>query len=185
VINALRVQIPEIWQRSSVTDRKRFLRHVMPYWNIHRHRVHAKIAGLLQQMSDDGQLNVIAGRVLGVEHGSAKIRLRHTGEIMQRKAKWLINCMGPSLSVKSTQHPLEKALFQRGLAQPDPLGLGFSVAPNGALYDVSGDMSRNIYTVGPPRKSACWESGAVPEIRRQCFDLAKQLMFNEEKSWTR
>ena len=177
-INALRARIPEIWSRTSVTDKKRFLRHVLPYWNSHRHRVHNKIAAMLASLSARQQLNIIAGRVLALENGIANIRLRHTGEMVKINVTWLINCMGPSLTVKSSQQPLEQALVQRGVATPDSLHLGLSVAADGALLNAAGSASTIFYSVGPPRKSACWESGAVPEIRRQCFDLTKQIMLS-------
>ncbi len=176
IINAFRLLVPQIWAQTSISDRARFLRHVLPYWNIHRHRVHSKLADILADLKERGQLEIIAGRVLAVENGAAKIKLRHSGVAKVINATWLINCMGPSLSVKSFNKPLEQGLLQRGLAKLDDLQIGFSVAADGALLNAEGQASTILYAVGPPRKSICWESGAVPEIRKQCFDLAKQLL---------
>jgi len=176
IINAFRLHVPQIWAQTSISDRERFLRHGLPYWNIHRHRVHSKIADLLADLQACGQMEIIAGRVLAVENGAAKIQLRHSSVTKVINITWLINCMGPSLSVKSFNKPLEQGLLQRGLAKLDDLQIGFSVAADGALLNAAGQASTILYAVGPPRKSICWESGAVPEIRKQCFDLAKQLL---------
>src|SRR5579885_505559 len=174
VINAVRPHVPAIWEKSSLTDRKRFLRHLLPYWNIHRHRVHNKIAATLTQLTAR-QLQILAGRVLEVDGGRAKIKLRHADKIMQLNVKWVINCMGPALKMSDTQQCV-KTLLQQGYATLDPLKLGFATAPTGALLEASGNISSRFYSLGPPTKGMVWECGAVPEIRRQCEVLARHLL---------
>jgi uncharacterized NAD(P)/FAD-binding protein YdhS len=175
VINALRVHIPVLWGRSSLKDRKRFLRHVLPYWNIHRHRVHHKVADLLAQLMAQQQLEVMAGRVIDVENGFANVKLRHFHQSTHIAIKWLINCMGPSLTMAS-QPSLVHSLVRRSMVSVDPLGLGFDMMATGALREPSGQASSLLYTIGPPAKGAFWECGAVPEIRKQSFGLAKHLL---------
>lgn len=48
VINALRQYIPALWNQAHQQGKRQFLRHVLPYWNVHRHRVHHQIAVLLE-----------------------------------------------------------------------------------------------------------------------------------------
>ena len=39
VINGLRASLPEIWQALPVAEQARFLRHLRPFWDAHRHRL--------------------------------------------------------------------------------------------------------------------------------------------------
>lgn len=176
IINALRIHIPAIWERSSLSDKKQFLRHVMPYWNVHRHRVHQKLADLLLQMMASQQLKIMAGRVIAAEQGKVKIKLRHSRDVSELEVKWLINCLGPSLSLTGDEQILVRSLLHRGMASFDPLKLGLEISSTGALKDASGKVSSVFYTLGSLRKGACWESGAVPELRKQSFDLARHLL---------
>ena len=99
VMNAIRPHVVRLWQSINHDDKKRFVRHVLPYWNIHRHRVHTAIADLLTKLACEKQLQVVAGRVLKANHNDVLIKPRGTHKTMTLTAKWLINCMGPSMRV--------------------------------------------------------------------------------------
>lgn len=176
MMSAMRKHIPTLWASASLQDKKRFIRHVLPYWNIHRHRVHHHLIDLLKQLSERKQFKVLAGRILSVEQGKAKIKLRYSNQIVETKVKWLINCMGPSLNLAYSRAPLIYSLLQRGITSLDPLNLGFITTSWGALKEKSGHVSNTFYTLGPPAKSTYWESGAVPEIRKQSYDLARHFL---------
>jgi uncharacterized NAD(P)/FAD-binding protein YdhS len=176
VINAFRQYIPQIWGNLSKNDKKRFLRHGMTLWNIHRHRVPAPVNELLNQLQRSGQLEVISGRVVAFNDGIFTFTRRGSGKINSLPAQWLINCMGPSLGLNQKTNPLAQALVQLGLAQWDANNLGFNVTPWGALLDAQGKAASTLYTLGSPAKGAIWESTAAPEIRKQSLALAKLLV---------
>jgi uncharacterized NAD(P)/FAD-binding protein YdhS len=176
VVNTLRLHIPKIWEKASVKDKKRFLRHVLPYWNIHRHRVHTVIMDLLSALSAQRQLKIMSGYVVRAKQGLAKIKLRHSQEITDIPVKWLINCMGPVQQLKATSQPLLGAILKRKVATIDTLQLGLSVNSLGALKDDSGHPSTILYALGAPTKGTLWEINAVPDIRSQIFDLARHLL---------
>jgi uncharacterized NAD(P)/FAD-binding protein YdhS len=82
----------------------------------------------------------------------------------------VINATGPEVNPERAQSPLLKNLIARGLTTPDPLGLGIEVTR------VSDGVSDPLHTVGSLRKGSLWESTAVPELRVQAAELAKQLL---------
>ncbi|MDB5371088.1 MAG: hypothetical protein JWP20_2646, partial [Roseomonas sp.] len=60
------------------------------------------------------------------------------------------------------------ALLRRGLARPDPLGLGLDVTgPDGTLRGADGQPVPGLRLVGALTRGALWEITAVPEIRIQ------------------
>lgn len=176
IINSLRHHIPKLWMQSTLADRKCFLRHVLPYWNIHRHRVHDKISQLLTELRHHGQLKIIAGKMVEARSDKTIIQLRHSQQMKEIHIQWLINCMGPNLNFASKAQGLIKKLQERGLASFDALQLGLSVSSEGALQLANGEISSKLYAVGSLRKGMSWEVGAVPEIRKQCFDLARHML---------
>jgi uncharacterized NAD(P)/FAD-binding protein YdhS len=72
---------PELWAGLSMQDRRRFLRHVRPMWDTHRHRLPPAAARELQRMQNAGRLIVRAGSIesasmtrAGIEVGSVGMR---------------------------------------------------------------------------------------------------------------
>jgi uncharacterized NAD(P)/FAD-binding protein YdhS len=179
IVNELRAHLPALWEKSSLLDKKRFIRHLLPYWNIHRHRVQPGILDLLHDLAAKQQFQLLGGRVLKVEKGLASIRLRHQQAVSTFPVKWIVNCLGPAMTVIDTPQTLVRALLKRHLASLDVLNLGLTVSSSGALKDAHGQVSSVLYTLGSMRRGASWESIAVPEIRKQCFTLATQLSNDE------
>lgn len=174
LMSAMRLQLQTIWQEMNEINRKRFLRHVLPYWNIHRHRVHVKLHDLMMEMQAKGQLNVLAGRVLSAKQEAVEVRLRQSRQIESIPVKHIINCMGSSF--EPSEQPLMQSLLSNGLVRLDALRLGMSAAEDCALISSSGSVSTNCYVLGPPMRGEVWECIAVPEIRKQCKTLAHTLL---------
>jgi uncharacterized NAD(P)/FAD-binding protein YdhS len=63
VIDALRPVTQKIWQSLPLDERRRFLRHVRSYWEIHRHRIASEIGDTIAGLIRDGQARLYAGRV--------------------------------------------------------------------------------------------------------------------------
>src|ERR1700678_1030925 len=63
VIDSLRPFTQEIWRSLSLTEKRRFLRHVRPYWDVHRHRVAPAIGARLAAQLQEGQIEIHAGRI--------------------------------------------------------------------------------------------------------------------------
>ena len=61
VIDGLRPHTQRLWREMSLQDRARFLRHLRPWWDVHRHRTAPQTLERIQRASDDGQLRLLAG----------------------------------------------------------------------------------------------------------------------------
>jgi len=179
VIEALRPFTSRIWQSLSVIEKRRFLRHLRPFWEIHRHRVAPEIDRLITYQLRSGQTRVHAGRIIRYEEGAYGVavtyRQRGTGDHQHLFVDRVINCTGAETDCRKLISPLLKQLREGGLIRPDPLGLGLDVDENGALLNEHGAPSDFLYAIGPPRKGALWETTAVPEIRVQVRELVHIL----------
>lgn len=179
VIDSLRPVTQQIWRSLSLPERRRFLRHVRPYWDVHRHRVAPEIGETIATLLHQGQAIIHAGRVTNYrefpDYAEVGCRDRKTGDLRTLNVDRVINCTGPQTDCRHIASPLIGNLLAQGLARPDPLFLGLDVDLQGALIDSSGRPSSALYVIGPARKGSLWETIAVPELRTQASDLAEHL----------
>jgi uncharacterized NAD(P)/FAD-binding protein YdhS len=179
VINALRPHTPEIWRRFSAKERQKFLSRVVPYWDIHRHRLapaaHLRLMGMLKS----GQVEAIAGYVqdykIRSKNVSIEIRERHTGRSRELNVGRVVNCTGPNCNIAKITAPLIVQLRNEGYLKQDPNKLGFEVNDRYQVINYQGDPARNLFYVGPALKASYWEAIAVPELRVHTRHLAEIL----------
>jgi len=185
VIDALRPTNQKLWDALSPPEQQRFLRHVRPYWDCHRHRLAPVVAERLQALVESGQLVRHVGRIVACqEDGSGvevMIRDRGLDRIRPLFVDAVVNCSGSQSDYRKLDSPLVSDILAQHLGCPDPLSLGFNVDPTGALLDGDGKPSPYLFTLGPPQKGIFWETTAVPEIRVQAARLAMVLVEHEEK----
>lgn len=179
VINGLRPITPQLWHRMTPRERARFLRHVRPFWETHRHRMSTRISEMVNHMLAVRELTIVAGRITRVEAGpdSVTVSVRRRGhETVERyDAGALVNCTGPDGDFARMAEPMVVSLRAAGVLVPDPLGLGILTDGEGALVDANGRASATVFTLGSPRRAGDWESTAVPELRVQADRLARRL----------
>ena len=179
VVDSIRPKTRSIWASWPDGERRRFLRHARPYWEVHRHRMAPENARTIDALLEAGRLQVLAGRVAGVsETGSAiEVRVAPRGKASPKilTAARVVNCTGPGMDYSLSSDGLVRDLLARGLARPGPMGLGFDADHDGALIGSDGRPSTALFTLGPPLKGRDWETTAVPEVREQALALAKRL----------
>jgi uncharacterized NAD(P)/FAD-binding protein YdhS len=178
-IDSLRPYTPTFWQSMTEEQRRRFLRHARPWWDVHRHRMAPSVAELIRKLIADGQLILLAGKIVACESDGYRtvVTLRRRGTAMTEKHAFarVINCTGLSDDPRLSPNLAIRALLKRGLARVDSLSIGLDIATNNALVKTSGEPSQRIFAVGPLTRGAFWEIIAIPDIRLQCAELADNL----------
>jgi len=179
-VHELRPITQGIWLAASEAERRRFLRHLRPWWDVHRHRIAPTVASTVGRLHGEGRLTFAAGRIFAAapEGGRARVDWRPRGgdRIETARGARIVNCTGPELDIVRAGEPLFDALLAAGRIRPDTLRIGIDTDPEtlGAI-DRDGRASGTLYVIGPPTKGAFWESIAVPDIRLQTERLAKRL----------
>jgi uncharacterized NAD(P)/FAD-binding protein YdhS len=180
VMEAVRPVTASLWRGLPEPERRRFLRHLRSFWEVHRHRMAPAVHDTLQQLQRAGVLRIHAARVRGFQlsdEGWVLARVRPRGLVHEAtfRVQHVINCTGPDASI-GRGHPLLRGLLESGLARADALGLGLATDEEGALLDAHGRASRVLFTLGPLRRGDLWESTAIPEIRVQALSLSRRLL---------
>ena len=177
VMEGLRPITSELWAQADTTTRARWLRHLRPWWDVHRHRISAPVAAALARLQAEGRLRIVAGRVRRIGTSAEDVTVdwspRHGADQPALGGGWLIDCSGPA------HDPLTDALFgpliAAGRARLDPLKLGLDLDQDGRVLDADGRPDPRLFLLGPPARAAFWETIAVPDIRKRIEVLADRL----------
>ncbi|TGX49657.1 FAD-dependent oxidoreductase [Sphingomonas gei] len=178
-VDELRPFTQAMWGNASEAERSRFLRHLRPWWDVHRHRLAPEVFARLTAVTQRGQLEVIAAKTLGFAEQPDGIQIdfrrRGTDAAETLLAQRIVNCTGPLGDLARTQEPLLQKLAARGLIRPDAAHLGIDVDNQGQTIAADGRANPNLYALGPMTRGAFWEIVAVPDIRTQTWNVARRL----------
>nr|MBA4769855.1 FAD/NAD(P)-binding protein [Sphingobium sp.] len=178
-VDELRPFTQDMWRAASASERARFLRHLRPYWDVHRHRIAPAVAERIAAMRSAGRLEVQAAKVVSarVECDRIDVTLRRRGSdrLETRCFARVVNCTGPLGDLGRAQDPLLRAFSGKGAIRPDPLAIGIDVDRQCRSIDASGQPQDRLRVVGPMTRGAHWEIVAVPDIKRQVWTLAREI----------
>jgi len=185
VINTVRKIAPELWAGLSIAERRRFLRHVRPLWEVHRHRLPPAAAEELQRLRDDGRLTVLAGVIEStrITRSGIEVAWRPRGARHQERCVVgrIFNCTGPDYRPAQSENALVQSLLSNGLIAPDRLELGIRVTSDSEVVGADGRIVKGLYYIGPWLRARDWEATAVPELREHARRLAERLAGTELK----
>jgi uncharacterized NAD(P)/FAD-binding protein YdhS len=178
-VDSLRPVTQQLWRDASVAERHRFLRHLRPWWDVHRHRIAPAIAARIERLRSEGRLDVQAGRVVEAQPDGegARVRWRPRGAEEERslRVRRIVNCTGPQADIARAGEPLLDSLLAAGRVRPDPCRIGIDVDGAYRTLGKSGEPSDTLFAVGPMTRGAFWEIVAIPDIRHQVRALADAL----------
>lgn len=186
-IATVRHAAPSIWRALPLTERRRFLRHVRSYWDIHRHRLPGAVRARIEALHASGQLRLHAGRIVNVESSSSgelnvQWRPRRQSIALTLRVSEIANCTGPDYDVRRSADPLLCTLAARGTLAADELGLGLRTGPYGVVIGSRGQTERRLYYVGPMLRSMHWEATAAAELRGHAEALARHLVVQDRRT---
>ena len=181
VLDSLRPDTRDLWRNLPPAEKQRFLRHIRPWWDVHRHRMAPSVAARIAAVLNAGQLTIERARLgrLTRKGRLVDVELRPVrggAAPVYRQVERVINCSGPLGDIERIASPLVQDLLRSGQLRPDPLGIGLDVTNEGAAIDRQGRVSESLYAVGPIARGVFWESTAVPDIRLHCEALADHLL---------
>ncbi|WP_075289304.1 FAD/NAD(P)-binding protein [Pararhizobium arenae] len=181
VMDGLRPLTQRLWQELSPAQKSRFLRHALPWWNIHRHRLAPLVASRLDALGKSGALRVYKGYIKDIEAAKCKLvasfRPRGESGLAQLEADWVVNCTG--MERAGIRHsPLLRQMLQDGSIRADELGLGICVDQSAQIVDRNGVVQPGLFALGALTAGQFWEITAVPDIRVQARSVAEQIAAN-------
>ncbi|MBH0238918.1 FAD/NAD(P)-binding protein [Methylobrevis albus] len=179
LMDGLRPSTQRLWDGLAPAQRRQFMRHLLPYWNAHRHRVAPAVNAEVEALRRTGRVHIRAGWLESITDAGGRARVsfrpRGTHGLETLTADVVVNCCGPDRCPSLQSSPLLVDLAARGVVTPDPTGLGIAVDRDSAVIAADGRRLRGLYAVGPLTAGTFWEITAVPEIRAQAAGVADNL----------
>jgi uncharacterized NAD(P)/FAD-binding protein YdhS len=171
-IDSIRPHSHPFWQALSTDEQRRFLRHVRPWWDVHRHRIAPEVADLIARTVADGRLEIVAGRIIAAREAEdgIEVEYRRRGAKLSKTENfaYAFNCTGPLHSMARSRDPLLRSLLDAGEVRPDRLGIGLDI-------DGTCSAGEHLWAMGPLTKGRYWEIIAVPDIRDQAAAVAENI----------
>lgn len=179
VLNELRPHTPALWQRLPVAERRRFLRQVVAFWDVHRHRLAPAADRRLHGLLAGGPVQQRAARIVAARAVPAgyEVTLRARGSAVPEHhlVGAIVNCTGPEMDLERLPAPLWQQLRRDGLVRADALHIGLEVDAAYRVVGAGGRPVDGLHYVGPMLKATAWEAIAVPELRGHVRALAAAL----------
>ena len=177
VMEGLRPVTAGLWFKADAKTRARWLRHLRPWWDVHRHRIPARVDEAIKQFQASGRLSLATGRIERIEAGDDGValhrRARGGSAPPPITGQWLIDCTGPGHA--ALDDPLTGPLITASRARLDPVGMGLDLDSEGRLVAADGSPDARLFALGPPARAAFWETTAVPDIRKRIEGLVDRL----------
>ncbi len=176
----LRPVTPGLWQELSLKDRKRFLRFISPFWEIHRHQCAPQTRELIDRLRLSGRLTVHRGVLVSVERKDKGYTLQfanHSRELPNRTlvADRILDATGPARDLETLRHPLICNLLRRGFLTTDVHRLGAQTLADYRAVQRDGRPTPWLHVIGPMLRARYFEATAVPELRLHAAALAARI----------
>lgn len=173
IFTALRQQSGELWSKLAPEEKRRFLRHLKCFYDVHRYRMAPALAHRIEIARQAGQVEILAGNLRGIRRDQpgfiVDIRRRGASHHEHRRFDAIINCTGPRQDLSPDPTHFLGALIARGLAYPDPLGLGLIVDGDCRVHGIA----RDLFALGPLTRGRFGDMIGAPEITIQAQHLAR------------
>jgi uncharacterized NAD(P)/FAD-binding protein YdhS len=180
-IDAVRAQGRAVWGALPPDERRRLLRHVRPFWDVHRYQIAPQIDMILREELASGALQVIAGSLRGalrLPGGALRVDIHPRGTaadvVRGIECDVVIPCIGPGPRTLA-RNPALRSLAEAGLIRLDPYGLGIDVDEQSRAIDASGRPIANLLVVGPPARGTFGELMGLPQVSAQPREVAALL----------
>lgn len=165
---AIRPHLPALWAQADNSERRRFIRHLRPYWELGLHRAAPESGAWLQRLDAAGRHRKLTGRVLRLApatDGRVTVTWQARGEGRPQtiQVDRVLNTRGFEFDWKRIDDPLLRNLLGKGYVTPHDTGFGIDAHPATGQVLQGGEPRDGLYAVGHPLRGVAWESNAIGE----------------------
>lgn len=180
----LRDVVWQVWPTLPASEKKRFMKHLRSWWDVHRFRCPPQNDAIVRDAERNGRVVFRAARLHSVDEeadGRIRVVLRDRGRLSLQTAYFdaVINCTGIDAAAGVRSNPFLASLYRTGSIRADESGFGFAV--DAGCRPIGEDRRTNdsIRIFGPPNAGTFGDSfGAIfiaAQIRRALQNMLKTL----------
>lgn len=172
----LRDMVSLVWPEMDTVEKRRFLRHLRTFYDVHRFRVAPQNEAIVHDAERRGQVRFRAASLTRIDsdddHARIRVALRPRGGETVQDSMYdrVINCTGVD-STHPADVPLYAALLARDMMSVDPSGIGLAVDNHSRALARDGTAAQRLRIVGPPTAGARGDPLGSPYIAIQIHKM--------------
>jgi len=180
-MDELRESVWQVWPRWPRAEKRRFLRTLRPWYDVHRFRAPPQNDAQVRRAEAEGRVAFGAGRVQALEAaagGALTVRFAATAGRPERSDRYgaVVNCSGLDVTAAASSNPFLAALLAQGHLQPDASGIGFAVDAQCRALDADGRSQPTLRVIGPPSAGTFGDPVAVVFIATQIHRIVPDVL---------
>ncbi|QKK25089.1 FAD/NAD(P)-binding protein [Rhizobium hidalgonense] len=179
VLDQVRAQGYDLWQALPVAERRRLVRHLRPYWDVHRFRIAPQVEAVLDAAIAAGRLEILAGSVADAriegEFILCILQPRYQRQPLERSYDAVIVTTGPAHGGILETQPWLGALAANGHLSLDPTGLGLACTGHSEAIGPSGEADPSLLISGPLARGTFGELMGLPQVTEHAFFVATEI----------
>ena len=165
VIDSLRAILPNVWNALPAAEKRKVVRRLLPFWEIHRFRIAPQIDAALREARSTGQLLVERAAVTEIDlaSGGFMVRLRRAdGTPAEHRADAVVLCTGPDRDLRN--NPLMATILDEGYGRIDDANMGLAVDGYSRVIDGDGRAQASLLAFGPMTRGSFGEMTGAADI---------------------
>ncbi|GBR09563.1 FAD/NAD(P)-binding protein [Asaia siamensis] len=177
IIDAVRRQGRGLWGALNEVERRRLIRHLRPFWDVHRFRIAPQVDHILQTRLNEGRLTLGAARLLSAQATADGIVLTlktRGGAEETRVVDHVVNTTGPDHAGIVRHTPYLRALAAARLLEADPVGLGLHTGADHHAR-VGTRSIPDLLIAGPLSRGQFGELMGLPEVTENAQSVASTI----------
>jgi uncharacterized NAD(P)/FAD-binding protein YdhS len=179
VIDQVRAQGQDLWRAMPVNERRRVVRHLRPFWDVHRFRVAPQVEAVSEEAIRAGRLEVLAASVASVEIKDGMIgctlHLSRSAKSLDRQFDAAVVTTGPGHRGILGWQSWIGALADAGYLAIDATGLGLACNTTSLALGADGKAVPSLFISGPLARGTFGELMGLPEVVEHAVFVAEQV----------
>ena len=180
VIDAVRRDGFEVWSALETEEKRRLLRHLRTFWDVHRYRVAPQISAVIERRLREGSLVVTRGSIRASHAALTGIETRVFDRGRQREfgifSNTVVLATGPAHGALFTGEGLFPTLRERGYVRPDEFGLGVEVDVESRTISAKGLADDTLLVAGPLARGTFGELMGLPQVTAHAERVAMRVL---------
>lgn len=179
VIDQVRTQAASFWPHLSIAERRRIVRHLRVFWDVHRFRIAPQVEQSLDTAIETGRLDIVAGSVRQALIEGDRIRVtlkpKASAGTIERLFDAVVVTTGPAHGGILDSQAWLRDLRNTGHLRLDPTGLGIDCDAQSRALDVEGKPDDSLLISGPLARGRFGELMGLPQVSEHARLVAARI----------
>ncbi|EHS52069.1 FAD dependent oxidoreductase [Rhizobium sp. PDO1-076] len=179
VLDAVRTQGQAIWKNLPLGERIRIVRHLRPFWDVHRFRIAPQVEDVVDEAIAQGRLDVLASSVTSATRSGTRykvsLRNRYQRGVRSINVDAIVVTTGPSHGDVLEGQAFLRTLKAEGFLKPCPTGLGIACDRQSHAISANDESLPDILIAGPLARGTYGELMGLPQVTEHAVFVADRI----------